>query len=83
MQLADERGASALQSILNAEQQTQMQGALAHIAAVYREVLLLRFQEELQLEEIAAVLGTPISTVKSRLYRGLAALRQQMEPELS
>ena len=44
-------------------------------AAVYREVLLLRFQEELQIEEIAAVLGAPPSTVKSRLYRGLAALR--------
>jgi RNA polymerase sigma-70 factor (ECF subfamily) len=83
LQIADERAGSALQSILNAEQQTQMQGALAHVAAVYREVLLLRFQEELQLEEIAAVLGTPISTVKSRLYRGLASLRQQMEPELS
>jgi RNA polymerase sigma-70 factor (ECF subfamily) len=38
-------------------------------------VLLLRFQEELGLAEIAAVLGAPISTVKSRLYRGLAELR--------
>jgi RNA polymerase sigma-70 factor (ECF subfamily) len=41
-------------------------------------VLLLRFQEDLTLEEIAAVLGTALSTVKSRLYRGLEALRLQM-----
>jgi RNA polymerase sigma-70 factor, ECF subfamily len=36
---------------------------------------LLRFQEELDLAEIAIVLSAPISTVKSRLYRGLEDLR--------
>jgi RNA polymerase sigma-70 factor (ECF subfamily) len=38
-------------------------------------VLVLRFQEEMQLDEIAGVTGAPISTVKSRLYRGLEALK--------
>jgi RNA polymerase sigma-70 factor (ECF subfamily) len=45
----------------------------------YREVLVLRFYEELSLEEIATVTRAPLSTVKSRLYRGLAALKPQME----
>jgi RNA polymerase sigma-70 factor (ECF subfamily) len=45
------------------------------LPAIYREVLLLRFQEELGLAEIAVVLAAPISTVKSRLYRGLEDLR--------
>jgi len=40
-----------------------------------REVLVLRFQEDLNLDEIAAVVEAPLSTVKSRLYRGLEALR--------
>jgi len=40
---------------------------------------VLRFQEEMQLEEIAGVLSTPVSTVKSRLYRGLEALRGAMQ----
>ena len=40
---------------------------------------MLRFQEDLALEEIAAVVDAPLSTVKSRLYRGLNSLRQQME----
>jgi len=31
------------------------------------------------LEEIASVTRAPLSTVKSRLYRGLAALKPQME----
>jgi len=43
-----------------------------------REVLLLRFQEELQLDEIARIQATPISTVKSRLYRGLEELKRLM-----
>ena len=55
-----------------------MQVSLLKIPAYYREVLLLRFHEELGLEEIAAVLSTPISTVKSRLYRGLAALKSAL-----
>ena len=44
----------------------------------YREVLTLRFHEEMSLEEIAGVTRAPLSTVKSRLYRGLAALKPQL-----
>ena len=40
---------------------------------------MLRFHEELSLEEIAGVTRAPLSTVKSRLYRGLAALRPEIE----
>ncbi len=83
LQVRDERSASALETVLSIEQDAQVQGALGQIAAVYREVLLLRFQEELQIEEIAAVLGVPTSTVKSRLYRGLAALRETLQPGVS
>jgi RNA polymerase sigma-70 factor (ECF subfamily) len=57
------------------ETRSALQGSLDELPALYREVLLLRFQEELGLEEIAAVLGAPLTTVKSRLYRGLEALR--------
>jgi RNA polymerase sigma-70 factor (ECF subfamily) len=45
----------------------------------YREVLTLRFHEEMSLEEIATVTRAPLSTVKSRLYRGLAALKPEIE----
>jgi RNA polymerase sigma-70 factor (ECF subfamily) len=83
LQIKDERSTSALETVLSSEQDAQVQGALGQIAAVYREVLLLRFQEELQIEEIAAVLNAPASTVKSRLYRGLAALRQTLQPGVS
>ena len=53
--------------------------ALLTLDPLHREVLVLRFHEELALEEIATVTGAPLSTVKSRLYRGLASLRPRMQ----
>jgi len=46
---------------------------------LHREVLILRFHEELSLDEIAQVTTAPLSTVKSRLYRGLASLKPRLE----
>jgi RNA polymerase sigma-70 factor (ECF subfamily) len=44
-----------------------------------REALVLRFQEELSLQEISIVADAPVSTVASRIYRALATLRSQLE----
>jgi len=43
-----------------------------------RAFLALHFQQELPLQEVAAVLEIPLGTVKSRLASGLAALRKQL-----
>jgi RNA polymerase sigma-70 factor, ECF subfamily len=75
----DEKSASPLEQVLQAELQSGVRLSLQRVPAVYREVLVLRFQEEMQLDEIAGVTGAPISTVKSRLYRGLEALKQSMQ----
>lgn len=75
LELVNESEPSPLSQILWHEQEATLQNSLGRIAAIYREVLVLRFQEDLQIEEIAAVMSTPASTVKSRLYRGLEALR--------
>jgi RNA polymerase sigma-70 factor, ECF subfamily len=53
--------------------------ALLMLDPLHREVLVLRFHEELSLEEIARVTRAPLSTVKSRLYRGLAALKPHVQ----
>jgi RNA polymerase sigma-70 factor (ECF subfamily) len=66
---------SPLHLILSQESAETVQSSLEKLPAVYREVLLLRFQEEFSLVEIAALLCAPLSTVKSRLYRGLEDLR--------
>jgi RNA polymerase sigma-70 factor (ECF subfamily) len=75
----DEHGQSPLEQVLHAEQKFGVQQSLEKVPAIYREVLVLRFQEEMQLEEIAGVTGAPVSTVKSRLYRGLDALKTTMQ----
>ena len=61
------------------EDRERVAAALLQLDTLYREVLVLRFHEDLSLEEIAKVTRAPLSTVKSRLYRGLAALRPFVE----
>ncbi len=78
-EIADESEPSPLRLVLTREQEENVQASLGQVPAIYREVLLLRFQEELKLEEIAAVLETPISTVKSRLYRGLESMKGMLK----
>ena len=66
---------SPLHLVLSQESAENIQASLEKLPAVYREVLLLRFQEDMGLVEIATILNAPLSTVKSRLYRGLEDLR--------
>ncbi|GAC1668480.1 MAG: hypothetical protein NVS9B4_24410 [Candidatus Acidiferrum sp.] len=74
-EVIDENEPSPLDLVASGEEKAVLEALLARMCAVNREVLLLRFQEELKIQEIAAVLEAPISTVKSRLYRGLEELR--------
>ncbi len=70
---------SPFERTLAGEESARMARSLAQIPPAYREVLTLRFQEDLALEEMATIINAPLSTVKSRLYRGLETLRQQIE----
>jgi len=62
----------------SSENAQRMAEALLTLEPLHREVLVLRFHEELSLEEISQVTRAPLSTVKSRLYRGLASLKPRM-----
>jgi RNA polymerase sigma-70 factor (ECF subfamily) len=72
-------GPSPLEQFQSRENSAEIAAVLLTLEPSYREVLVLRFHEELSLEEIAGVTKAPLSTVKSRLYRGLAALKPEME----
>ena len=63
----------------NIEDRERIASALLELDTLYREVLVLRFHEELSLEEISKVTRSPLSTVKSRLYRGMSALKPKLE----
>ncbi|MGE3404232.1 MAG: RNA polymerase sigma factor [Vicinamibacterales bacterium] len=53
--------------------------AIDAISPASRAVLLLHFQQELPLPEVAAILGIPIGTAKSRLAYGLSAIRKYLK----
>jgi len=72
-------GPSPFEELMAGEQSERMSDILSGIPAVYREALTLRFQEDLELSEIAAIVKIPLATVKSRLYRGLETLRKRLE----
>jgi RNA polymerase sigma-70 factor (ECF subfamily) len=57
------------------EDGARIQSALEQLPPIFREVLVLRFQEQMKLEEIAQLIQIPVATVKTRLYRGVMALR--------
>jgi RNA polymerase sigma-70 factor (ECF subfamily) len=56
-----------------------VEDAMATLSAEEREVVILKEYQDLTFPEIAEALEVPLSTVKTRLYRGLAQLRHRLE----
>lgn len=71
-------GPSPLEQFESREDAAELAAVMLTLEPSYREVLTLRFHEEMSLEEIATVTRAPLSTVKSRLYRGLASLKPKL-----
>jgi RNA polymerase sigma-70 factor, ECF subfamily len=61
-----------------AEWKHSLWAAVARLPDAQRQALVLRYSEQLRYDEIAAVLDCPLGTVKSRIYNGLAALRENL-----
>jgi RNA polymerase sigma-70 factor, ECF subfamily len=59
-----------------------VQRAIAKIDETFRECLILRDVEELSYEEIGEITGLPAGTVKSRIFRARAQLKEMVEREL-
>lgn len=76
-ELADETD-SPQQQVERTEQRETVQKALSSLSEEYREVLLLRYMQELDYTEIAEALSLPAGTVKSRLNRAKAALKKAL-----
>jgi RNA polymerase sigma-70 factor, ECF subfamily len=70
---------AAFDRVLAAERRSHIGEAMAALPVIYREVVVLRFEEEMKIEEIAQVTGAPLSTVKTRLRRSLDQLRHSLE----
>lgn len=65
--------------IVSAEEAAAVHVALDALAPEHREVLVLRFLEDMTYEAIADVTGNPLGTVRSRLFYAKRALREVLE----
>ncbi len=64
----------------NSDLRTRIQHALAQLPEEFRQPLILREIEGLDYDEIAALTGAQLGTVKSRIFRGRQRLRELLAP---
>ena len=72
-------GPSALDLIESNDLSRAVAAAMAALSDEQREVVILKEYEGLTFPEIAETLDVPLSTVKTRLYRGLGQLKVRLE----
>ena len=72
------RDASPFDNVARAQLREVVEAALQQIPEVFRTAVVLREIEGFAYEEIAEILETNVGTVKSRLMRGRAALREAL-----
>ncbi len=56
---------------------------MGQLSLLHREVLVLRFYEDMKIHEIAAHLGVSKGTVKSRLHYALTRMQQLVPGEMN
>lgn len=61
--------------------QNRLRNALKALTPDQRQVLVLKYLEEMENEEVAAALGKPVGAVKALQHRALAALRRLLPEE--
>jgi RNA polymerase sigma-70 factor (ECF subfamily) len=78
--LVGDEVASEVEEPFDAEDAERIHAALDQLPAEQREVLVLRFVEDMSYEEIARVVGCPLGTIRSRIHYAKQALRRLLEP---
>ncbi len=67
---------------LLSETQQTIHRAIEGLPAKYRSVIVLRYLQEMSLQEISDVLDMPVTTVKTRVHRGREFLRKKLEHKM-
>ncbi len=81
--LAHESSPSPPQDLEKREEAEQVLSALGRLDAEYRAVLVMRDIEGFDYQQMADVLGLPLGTLKSRLFRARLALRDELRPYMA
>ena len=78
LRLVPDGSATPDETAIDAQRRQLIQSALSELPENQREVIILKEYHGLKFREIAEVLETPESTVKSRLYHGLESLSRSL-----
>jgi RNA polymerase sigma-70 factor (ECF subfamily) len=68
------------QNIINDQKALKLREIVEKLPEKYRNLITLRYFEELSYDEIAEQLGLPLGTVKAQLFRAKEALYQLYKP---
>jgi RNA polymerase sigma-70 factor, ECF subfamily len=79
MEIADTKGASPATLAERTQLACALKTAIEKLRPEYREIVTLRYDQELEYDEIAEITGLPLGTVKSSLFRARKELATEME----
>ncbi|CAH0122662.1 RNA polymerase sigma factor FliA [Paenibacillus sp. CECT 9249] len=68
--------------LIVSETQQLIRDAIDTLPAKYKSVMILRYLQDLSLQEISDVLDMPVTTIKTRVHRGREFLRKRLERKL-
>ena len=77
-----DEGQGPQQELLEVERAEIVQRALLSVGDEHRQILLLREMEGCSYDQIGEILGLPVGTVRSRLFRARAQLKEQLHAML-
>ena len=69
------------EELMKLELQERIQYEISRLPDKYRSAIVLKYMEELSLQEISEILDLPLGTVKTRIHRGREALRKQLSKQ--
>jgi len=70
------------QSVIYSEESQRLNGAIARLPSLQREVIILRLKGEMKFKEIARLQGVSVSTIQGRYRYGLNKLRSILDGEV-
>lgn len=79
--MEDEKLASIQMNHNDQYENTDLQYAMDDLPMMYKQIIILRYFEDLKIEAIAFILDENVNTIKTRLYKGLRLLRADMKEE--
>lgn len=77
--IADSNILDQLEENIDYNRSLEIDEALHKIDSRCREVIILKYYHDLKIKDIAEILESPESTIKTWLYKGLQALRDQLD----